>query len=94
MGTIKLTLGVAELYDRALFHITDSIEGYVSSKQESVQSSISEYETQIEEMEARLDRKREMLINRFVQDGIGPAADTVPEQLVDRTAHSSFERVV
>jgi flagellar hook-associated protein 2 len=67
VGTIKLTLGVAELYDRALFHITDSIEGYVSFKQESVQNSISEYETQIEEMEARLDRKSEALINRFVQ---------------------------
>jgi flagellar hook-associated protein 2 len=66
VGTIKLTLGVAELYDRALFHITDSIEGYVSFKQESVQNSISEYETQIEEMEARLDRKSEALINHFV----------------------------
>ena len=58
---------MAELYDRALFHITDSIEGYVASKQESVQSSISAYETQIEEMEVRLDRKKEALINRFVQ---------------------------
>ena len=66
-GTVKLTFGVAELYDRALFHITDSIEGYVSFKQESVQSNISEYETQIAEMEARLALKKEMLTNRYVK---------------------------
>ena len=67
VGTLTLTFGVAELYDRVLFHITDSIEGYVSYKQESIQTNIGEYTTQIDEMEARLERKMEMLINRFVQ---------------------------
>ena len=67
IGNLKLTFGIAELYDRALFHITDSVEGYVSYKQESVQSNISEYETQIDEMEARLARKKEMLTDRYVK---------------------------
>ena len=67
VGTVKLTFGVAELYDRVLSNITDSIGGYIPYKQESVQRSISEYETQIDEMEARLDRRKEMLINRFVK---------------------------
>ncbi len=66
-GKVKLTFGVAELFDRSLYNITDSLEGYVSYKQQSIQGNISGYETQIAEMEARLDRKRELLINRFVK---------------------------
>ena len=66
VGTIKLTLGTADLFDRALFNIADSYEGYVAFKQESLQSSIKSFETQIEEMEERLERKMEMMINRFV----------------------------
>lgn len=66
-GTVKLTFGVAELFDRSLFNITDSLEGYVSYKQQSLQGNISRYQTQVDEMEARLNRRRESLINRFVQ---------------------------
>jgi flagellar hook-associated protein 2 len=67
IGTIKLTFGVAELFDRVLFNMTDSIDGYITFKQESLQDSISGYETQIEEMEARLELKREQLLNSFIQ---------------------------
>jgi len=66
VGEIKLTLGTAELFDRVLFNITDSYEGYVAFKQDSLQDSIDSFETKIEEMEARLDRKMENMINRFV----------------------------
>jgi flagellar hook-associated protein 2 len=66
-GTVKLTLGIGELYDRALFHITDSFEGYISDKQQSLQNNIKGFQTQIDEMEARLDRKREQMLNRFAQ---------------------------
>ncbi|MBW1796835.1 MAG: flagellar filament capping protein FliD, partial [Deltaproteobacteria bacterium] len=66
VGTITLTLGVAELFERALYGITDSIDGYAAFKQTSLQNSIDSYETQIENMEARLDRKMEMMITRFV----------------------------
>ncbi len=65
-GNVTLTLGMAELFDRVLFNITDSIEGYVGFKQESLQNSINSFETQIEQMEDRLNRKMEMMINRFV----------------------------
>ncbi|MDI9570845.1 MAG: flagellar filament capping protein FliD [Pseudomonadota bacterium] len=64
-GNVKLTLGAAELFDRVLFNITDSLNGYVSFKQNSLQNSIGDYERQIREMEARLDRKREQLLNRY-----------------------------
>jgi flagellar hook-associated protein 2 len=67
IGTVKLTLGVAELFDRALFDMTDSFDGYIAFKQESLQDSIDSYTTQIEEMEARLERKREQLLNSFIK---------------------------
>jgi flagellar hook-associated protein 2 len=65
-GEVKLTLGTAELFDRVLFNITDSYDGYVGFKLDSLQDSIDSYETKIEEMEERLDRKMEIMINRFV----------------------------
>ena len=66
VGNIKLTLGVAELFDRALFNITDPYEGYLTFKQKSLQNSISGFETQIDEMEERLNQKMQMMIDRFV----------------------------
>ncbi len=49
---LNLTLGTAELFDRVLFNITDSYEGYVAFKQDSLQDNIDSFETKIEEMEA------------------------------------------
>jgi flagellar hook-associated protein 2 len=66
VGSIKLTLGAAELFDRTLFNITDPIEGYVAFKQESLEDSITDLETQIEELEKRLALKMERMIDRFV----------------------------
>jgi len=66
VGSIKLTLGTAELFDRALFNITDPIEGYVVFKQDSLEESITDLETQIEVLENRLALKMERMINRFV----------------------------
>lgn len=66
LETVKITLGVAELFDNALFNITDSIDGYVAFKQDSLQDRITSFDDQIEQMEARLDRKMESMINRFV----------------------------
>lgn len=65
-GNVKITMGVAEKFDRALYDITDPIDGYVAFKQESLNNSIDDSETQIEQMEAFLDRRTETLINRFV----------------------------
>ncbi|HLA29169.1 MAG TPA: flagellar filament capping protein FliD [Syntrophales bacterium] len=61
-----LSLGIGDLMDRLLGFITDSTDGYVGFKQTSLQDSIDSYETRITQMEATLERKSEMLINRFV----------------------------
>jgi flagellar hook-associated protein 2 len=66
VGDVKLTIGTAALFDRVLFNITDSYEGYVAYKQDSLQDSIKSFETRVEDMEARLDLKMENMINRFV----------------------------
>jgi flagellar hook-associated protein 2 len=65
-GTITITLGVAELFDRSLFYITDSFEGYVAFKQDSLQERINDIDDQIEQKNARLDIRMERMINKFV----------------------------
>jgi flagellar hook-associated protein 2 len=66
IGNIRLTLGTGELFSRVLFGITDPYEGYVSFKQDSLKNSIDQFETRIQETEDRLDRKMEIMLNRFV----------------------------
>jgi flagellar hook-associated protein 2 len=66
VGTITLTRGVAELFEQALYNMTDDYEGYVAFKQDSLQDRINDFDDQIKEMEDRLDRKMEAMINRFV----------------------------
>ncbi|MBW1802427.1 MAG: flagellar filament capping protein FliD, partial [Deltaproteobacteria bacterium] len=65
-GTITVTLGIAELFERSLYTITDSIDGYLSYKQDSLENSINRFDDRIAEMETRLDQKTEMLINKYV----------------------------
>ncbi len=66
IGTIKFTTGVAELFDRTLFSITDPYEGYVSFKESSLQNSIDDSQTRIDQMEAQLLLKKQTMINSFV----------------------------
>jgi flagellar hook-associated protein 2 len=65
-GNVKITMGVAELFDRALYDITNVSDGYLDYKIESLADRIDDFETQIGGMEVRLDRKMETMINRFV----------------------------
>jgi flagellar hook-associated protein 2 len=65
-ATFSFALGVAGLLDRQLGFITDANDGYVIYKQTSLKNSIDSFETQIEDMEASLNRKMETMINRFV----------------------------
>jgi flagellar hook-associated protein 2 len=64
--SFTLTLGIAEILDRLLDFITDTSDGYVTYKQTSLQGSIDSFKTQIEDMEARLDREMDTLTNQFL----------------------------
>ncbi|MFH1673047.1 MAG: flagellar filament capping protein FliD [Pseudomonadota bacterium] len=66
VGSFTLTFGVAELIDRALYHVTDSVDGSVTNKQESIQDTIDRLDDRIDTMETRLDRKMEILLNQFI----------------------------
>ncbi|MGQ9653171.1 MAG: flagellar filament capping protein FliD [Thermodesulfobacteriota bacterium] len=66
VGSVTLTLGVAETLYRALFSITDSFEGYLAYKQDSLQATIDRLGTQIDEMEQRLDQRMRSLVAKFV----------------------------
>ena len=65
-GTIKLTTGVADLFDRALFNITDPYSGYVTFKETSLQNSINNYTTEINQMNDQIAQKKQQMLNEFV----------------------------
>jgi len=65
-GTIKLTIGTADLFDRTLFNITDPYSGYVSFKETSLQNSIDNFQTRIDQMNTQLDQKKQQMVKEFV----------------------------
>lgn len=67
VGTVTLTLGVAEGFYRSLFRMVDSFEGYLTSKQNSLQDHIKRLGDQIESMEAQLERRRAAMTSQFIQ---------------------------
>jgi flagellar hook-associated protein 2 len=65
VGSIKFTAGVAELFDRALFNITDTQEGYLAYKQTSLTDKITSMGKQITDMEGKLKIKMDAMTARF-----------------------------
>jgi flagellar hook-associated protein 2 len=65
-GTVKITMGAAELFERALHQMTNTIDGYLDFRMESITESVDALDDQMGEMEDRLNRRMEMLVNRFV----------------------------
>jgi flagellar hook-associated protein 2 len=65
-GTVKITMGAAELFDRTIYDITNTINGYLDYRMESMSERIDDYEDRIADMEARLELKMENMVNRFV----------------------------
>jgi flagellar hook-associated protein 2 len=66
VGTIKLTVGIAELFERILYNMTDSVDGYVAFKQDSLQDRIQTMADQISAMESRLETKMQTMLSRFI----------------------------
>jgi flagellar hook-associated protein 2 len=65
-GTVKLTVGTADIFSRSLYYITDAYDGYVDFKLDSLQDTIDDYETKIAAKEALLGQRQENMIKRFV----------------------------
>jgi flagellar hook-associated protein 2 len=66
LGSLTLTFGVAELFDRTLDYITDSVDGYVANKGETLQDTIDRLDKRTEHMEEQIDQKMERMINQFI----------------------------
>ncbi len=60
------TVGVGEMMDRSLFYMTDSIDGYVAGKQESLDSQIRDIDDRIAAVERRVSVRETALFNQFV----------------------------
>jgi len=67
IGTVTLTYGVAELFDRALYAITDTYDGYLTLKQQSLEDLVTDYDRRISDMEERLAKRKEEMLNRYVK---------------------------
>ncbi len=66
IGTISLTFGVMEQFERKLFGITDDFEGYVNYKMDSISDNISRIDREISQFETNLLQKQQRLISRFL----------------------------
>jgi len=66
VGSFTLTFGVAELFDRTLACITDSVDGYVANKGETLQDTIDRLDKRMERMEEQIDQKMERMTNQFI----------------------------
>jgi flagellar hook-associated protein 2 len=66
VGNVTLTTGVAEAFSRILYNLTDSLGGYVSDKQTSIQNRIDNLGKKINGMEDRLDKRMEVLTSQYV----------------------------
>ena len=65
-GTVTVTTGVGDLFDRVLFGITDPYLGYVAFKQDSLKDNIDLLGNQITDMQTQIDKKMEIMNNQFV----------------------------
>ena len=66
VGTFTLTYGIAELMDRALYHVTDSVDGTVSNKTETIQDQIENIDESIQRLEDRIEQKLARLEQQFI----------------------------
>jgi flagellar capping protein FliD len=66
VGTFTLTYGIAELMDRALYHVTDSVDGTISNKTETIQDQIENIDESIQRLEDRIEQKLARLERQFI----------------------------
>jgi flagellar hook-associated protein 2 len=66
VGTFTLTYGIAELMDRALYHVTDSVDGTISNKTETIQDQIENIDESIQRLEDRIEQKLARMEQQFI----------------------------
>lgn len=66
IGTLSLHFGIAELFDRLLYGLTDPTAGAISGRGEVIQNTMKNLEEDVRAMESRLDKKMAELERQFV----------------------------
>lgn len=66
VGSLTINFGIAELIYRELHQVTDSLDGYVSNKKETIQNTIDRIDKNIQKTEDRIDRKMEVLTRQYI----------------------------
>jgi len=66
-GTITLVSGIGDLLYGELTSITNSVNGFVQAKIDSIELSLDNLDSRIENMNNRLDQRRQSYIRKFTQ---------------------------
>ncbi len=85
VGSLTLTYGIAEILDRSLHYITDSLDGTIAKKGETIRNTIDRFNNNIETMKTRLEQRMVELERRFV------AMETVLSTLQSQTGWLSSQ---
>jgi len=67
VGSITLTFGVAEQMNTQLYYITDSEDGYLNFKTDSINDQITNTNDNIDFKQDQIDKRMEILTQQFVQ---------------------------
>ncbi len=66
VGSLTLTYGVAELFDRSLNSVTDTVGGTISQAEKNIQDRIDTLGKNVTKMQERIDAKMQTLENQFI----------------------------
>jgi len=58
--------GIGEKLDNTLYYMTDQFDGYVATKQDSLQDRMDSIDARIRSAETRLDKRQEIMMNKFI----------------------------
>jgi flagellar hook-associated protein 2 len=67
VGSLTVTYGAAELLDRSLYYITDSVDGTIVSREKTIQDHINNLDQDIKKMQDRIDSKMQTMENQFIR---------------------------
>ncbi|MCX8117537.1 MAG: flagellar filament capping protein FliD [Desulfobacterota bacterium] len=66
IGTVTLSFGVAELLQRTLHQMTDSLGGLIAAKTRGLEETMARMDKDIAQMELRINRRMEELERQFI----------------------------
>lgn len=66
VGSLTLSFGVAELLNRTLHQMTDSLDGLIANKTKGLETAMADMDRDISRMEVRVERKLKELERQFI----------------------------